>query len=197
MVLKDYGPKGAASGQEIVPVDPDQIDWSYLRFRYESDPAFRIADIARAVGQDRSAISKRVKREKWTRVGFSKSDEVAVRQQAHDRADEKAEANPMPLQAIDHGPSPVAVKSAVEMRADMLDRHRREWNLPRNHIYSAMNEAKTNPAKGFEMAKMAKITAEAFSIIHQNERKAWNIDNDKRIVVEFTQGDQIDEWTEV
>jgi hypothetical protein len=63
-----------------------------------------------------------------------------------------------------------AEQTAVEMRAQVLDRHRKEWNAPRKISYEAVTE------RNFEKAKLAKITAETLKLVQDGERKAWGID---------------------
>lgn len=63
-----------------------------------------------------------------------------------------------------------AEQTAVELRAQVLDRHRKEWNAPRKISYEAVTE------RNFEKAKLAKITAETLKLVQDGERKAWGID---------------------
>lgn len=64
-----------------------------------------------------------------------------------------------------------ADETAVELRAKVLERHRKEWNAPRTISYEAIKE------KNFDRMKQAKITAETLKIIQDGERKAWGIDS--------------------
>lgn len=64
-----------------------------------------------------------------------------------------------------------AEETAVQLRAGVLNRHRKEWNVPR----ALINEAVT--ARSFDKAKLAKITAEALKLVQDGERKAWGIDS--------------------
>jgi hypothetical protein len=73
-------------------------------------------------------------------------------------------------------PLPMSKHAAIEARATVLDRHRRELNLPRQRIYAALNEG------DFNKAKLAKISAETLSIVQAAERKAWGLDGDPTIV---------------
>jgi|GEM_PF-944284 hypothetical protein len=59
---------------------------------------------------------------------------------------------------------------ATELRAKVLDRHRKEWNAPRTISYEAIKE------RSFDKAKLAKITSETLKLIQDGERKAWGID---------------------
>lgn len=77
----------------------------------------------------------------------------------------------------------VAVDLAVDVRAQVLDRHRKEWAAPRNIAYQAIKEA-TGPGadvgKAFERAKLAKITSETLTLIQAGECKAFGITADAR-----------------
>ncbi len=63
-----------------------------------------------------------------------------------------------------------AVEVAVDLRAQVIDRHRKEWRI----IDMLLGEhVKT---RDFDKAKLTKITAEALAIKQLNERKAWGLD---------------------
>lgn len=64
-----------------------------------------------------------------------------------------------------------AEQTAVELRAKVLDRHRKEWDAPRKLSYEAIKD------RNFDRAKLAKITAETLKLIQDGERRAWNIDS--------------------
>ena len=71
-------------------------------------------------------------------------------------------------------------RMSPDQRAQVLDRHRREWAAPRKLSYEAVQ------SRDFEKAKLAKITAETLQIIQANERKAWGIeqgDGDSNVFV--------------
>ena len=70
----------------------------------------------------------------------------------------------------------VAEGHAVRVRAEVLDRHRKEWSAPRKIAYEAMQEgAKGDVAGAFERAKLAKITAETLTLIQAGECRAFGI----------------------
>ena len=64
----------------------------------------------------------------------------------------------------------VAVDQAVTLRAQIIDRHRREWSAPRKLAYEAIQK------RDFELAKLAKISSETLRNIQDGERKAWGIE---------------------
>ena len=58
---------------------------------------------------------------------------------------------------------------AVDVRAQVIDRHRKEWAAPRKIAYEAIQRA------DFERAKLAKITAETLTLIQSGECRAFGI----------------------
>lgn len=82
-----------------------------------------------------------------------------------------------------------AVEVAVDLRAQVIDRHRKEWKI----IEMLLGEHVK--ARDFDKAKLTKITAEAIKIKQEGERKAWGIEvagDEKPPVVSSTGAD---EWT--
>lgn len=70
---------------------------------------------------------------------------------------------------------------AVDVRAQVLDRHRKEWAAPRKIAYSALQKgSQGNVAEAFEMAKLAKISSETLSLIQTGECRAYGISPESR-----------------
>lgn len=63
----------------------------------------------------------------------------------------------------------LATEFAVDVRAQVLDRHRKEWAAPRKIIYDAIK------AGDFEKAKLAKISSETLTLIQGGECRAYGI----------------------
>lgn len=63
---------------------------------------------------------------------------------------------------------------AVDIRAAVLDRHRKEWAAPRKIAYEAMTKG------DFDRAKLAKISAETLSLIQTGECRAYGLDHGAR-----------------
>ncbi|MBP6801673.1 MAG: hypothetical protein KA128_11105 [Zoogloea sp.] len=75
----------------------------------------------------------------------------------------------------------VSVQHAVDIRAGVLDRHRKEWSAPRKLAYDAIqlsNQGKQTDA--FERAKLAKITAETLQIVQVGECRAFGLNEAAR-----------------
>lgn len=154
--------------------------WAKFRALWEADPTMSQGELAKLAGVSQQAIQKRIKREGWQKV----SDQGDLARRAYDKADREAlrkgEVAPVPQQAQpgdhpDASPpaSGVAAATAVELRAKVIERHRKEWDGARNNIYKAIQNS------DFEKAKLGKITAEALKIIQDGERKAWGLDKDE------------------
>lgn len=170
-----------------------KIDWERARTLWEADPKLSQGGLARLIGVSRVAVTKRANSEGWKKVSEQKAAAKVVQQRSYDRADERtadmaAEPAPPALEAPAEGdhpyaaPSPVTMDTAVEMRAKILERHRREWDGARNKIYKAIQAESTDPKGAFEKAKLGKITAEALQIIQNGERKAWGLDTEEKTV---------------
>lgn len=75
----------------------------------------------------------------------------------------------------------VGQEFAVDVRAEVLSRHRKEWSAPRKVAYEALQQAqKGDIAGGFERAKLAKITAETLTLVQVGECRAYGINHDAR-----------------
>lgn len=68
----------------------------------------------------------------------------------------------------------VATEFAVDVRAQVLDRHRKEWAAPRKIAYDAIHRG------DFERAKLAKISAETLTLIQAGECRAYGIKPDDK-----------------
>lgn len=71
----------------------------------------------------------------------------------------------------------VAVDLQVDVRAQVIDRHRKEWAAPRKIAYDAIQQAQVQKdvAGAFERAKLAKITSETLTLIQAGECRAFGI----------------------
>lgn len=76
--------------------------------------------------------------------------------------------------AADEAAREVAVDFAVDVRAQVLDRHRKEWAAPRKIAYEAIQRS------DFERAKLAKISAETLTLIQAGECRAYGIKPDDK-----------------
>lgn len=168
--------------------------WADLRSQWEASPKQGLAWLVRKEGGPwdvtEEAVRMRRKAEGWTKRGALGS----VIEKAHlladaGRAPHDPELGDTQLGPHDSGASSdgadgsteaelgsteKAEKSAVELRAELIERHRTEWRAARSLLYRSMRIGKT--ATGFDAAKFSKISAETLSIIQAGERKAWGLD---------------------
>ena len=68
----------------------------------------------------------------------------------------------------------LAVQEAVNVRANVLDRHRKEWGAPRKLIYEAVQK------RDLELAKLAKIAGETLQIVQAGECRSYGLDHASR-----------------
>lgn len=129
-------------------------------------------DVAKLAGVSQPAVLKRMRREGWAKV----ADQSDLARRAYDRADGESigvASDIEPQHPASTGPvAGVIVETAVQLRAKVIDRHRKEWDGARNFIYKAIQN------QDFDKAKLGKITAEALKIVQDGERKAWGLDKD-------------------
>ena len=156
--------------------------WQSCRELWEAKPTMTYANVADILGCTKQAVNERARREGWTRptdvVGLSRrattiADQKEVRRIKRVRevaaeAEAKGVVPPEPPVAIEN--SPIEAGTAVAMRANVLTRHRKEWDGARNLVYQAINKADD------AAARRGKIIADTLAIIQAGERKAWQLD---------------------
>lgn len=116
------------------------------------------ATIARAIGVDRSLVSRKAKRENWS--GSQREALARVAELAREKA----------VIADDDIELDEAIETAAEAGANIIRTHQNEWREHR----AVFN---TETIKGdFERGKQAKISAEMLGIRQRHERQAWGLD---------------------
>jgi hypothetical protein len=162
-------------------------EWAQARAVWEADPKVNFVHIAAEFGVTKQAVALRSKKDGWQK----KADMPHIVREAHRAADAKS-VPPKPIgkkaadaaekPKIERAPPPMlpspqdraeAVTRAVDHRAELLSRHRNEWEDVRALVNEAIIE------NDFDKAKLGKITSEATKIIQDGERKAWGIDQDQ------------------
>jgi hypothetical protein len=154
------------------------------RALFEGQPGATIDTVAAAVGVDHKLIRSWKAEGKWV---------VATRPAAGLSARAGELANKFKVRMSELGKSlsdevaaaeasrEVAQEFATDVRAEVLDRHRKEWAAPRKVAYEALQQAgKGDIAGGFERAKLAKITAETLTLVQVGECRAYGIGHDAR-----------------
>jgi hypothetical protein len=132
------------------------IDWEAIRAEYETGAS--AASLAHKYGCSHTAINNKVKSQGWCR-----DVEDAIRRKVSEK-----------VSGIVSGCNPKkkaeAMDAEASRRADVVQRHRDEWEEHKDIVDTAIG------TKDFEAAKLAKITAETLKIRQEAERKAWAID---------------------
>lgn len=151
--------------------------WANARVLWEADPTLTHSGIADMVSVSKQAVQQRAKKEGWKKLS-SQSD---LARRAYEKADQSAvESNAVIARAaaVVEGDEPLPSVSsviegkAVDLKAKVLDRHRREVDGIRTHLYRAMQNS------DHEKAKLAKTSAEAMKIVQELERKSWGFEKD-------------------
>lgn len=133
-----------------------KIDWEVIRAEYETGATQ--SELSRRHGVSRTAIQKHIEAEGWTQD----VEPALQRKVAEKVAGVVAGCNPQKkAEALD---------AEASRRADVVQRHRDEWEEHKQIVDKAVG------ARDFEAAKLAKITAETLKIRQEAERKAWSID---------------------
>jgi hypothetical protein len=146
-------------------------DWQAIRAQYEAGgEAGTCRALARRHGLSHTAIAKRARAEGWTQ------DLEPAIQRKVTAAVAGAVSAGHPQKAAE------AIDAEAARRAEVLKRHREEWNGARERLYSGLRahkEAASRDAKvlAFEDLKAAKISAETLQIMQAAERKAWRLDD--------------------
>lgn len=132
------------------------IDWATIRAEYEAGTSQ--SELSRKFSVSRKAIQKHIESEGWTQ-----DLEPAIQRKV-------AEKVAGVVAGCDPKKKAIAIDAEASRRADVTNRHRDEWDEHKNLADEAIG------MKDFEIAKLAKITAEMLKIRQEGERKAWGLD---------------------
>jgi hypothetical protein len=182
---------------------PEQ--WQAIRVAWEYDadePTYELA-AARAASKyqfkapRKQTVHERSKKDAWQRKGSLQGATVAAQRRADSMAKDPGPPQPggmsdpvsSPADAVGASraetpaanASPViqalaAREDAVEKRAQVLDRHRRDWTNVAIVRNEALSIRITDPVRCSERLRQAKLAAEITAIQHAGERKAWGME---------------------
>ena len=176
---------------------PDQ--WAEVRSAWETSPTQGLTWLTKAAGGHWDVTEEPIRKRRAVE-GWAKPATMVVVQRAHAAADTHStvrmtadrngpildanvgdnvggsETKRPDLKALHCGPQPSAgaEQVAVDLRSELLDRHRKEWGEVRRLFCRSLKEAEN--ARGFEVAKFAKISAETVELIQRGETRAWGLD---------------------
>lgn len=162
------------------------IPWDKVREAWESEPGATYSSVATLFNVSKQRVGKKAKEGKgWKKIN---DKGPGFKQRVNTKADETAatavgEVLPPQNESAPLGvPSPASIDAGITARAQVIDRHRREWQIPRNRLYAAMQEI-TDRVKAFAMMKEAKIMSETLLNIHKGERVSWGLDGEPTLIV--------------
>ncbi len=140
------------------------------RALWEGDPSATHAEVAKELGLRATTLNSWSKKYGWAK---RKQD---MSERAHAVADtytsKLSELGPeITTEQQQQAEADAAEETAANLRAQVLERHRKEWNVPRVLVGEAVKD------RNFDKAKLAKITSETLKIVQDAERKAWGIDS--------------------
>ncbi|MFJ1253838.1 hypothetical protein [Cupriavidus sp. CuC1] len=169
--------------------------WVLARARWEAEPLATFSDVAVWLGISKQGVQKHARLHGWRKRldmptlaarAHLKADEQTVGTMGQDADGSQTEAP----QVVAPGPvfpglsrpaipadvtlaqaRKIAGDAAVDERAELLTRHRREWGAVRNLAYAAIK------SKDLIQARTAKTIAEAVKTIQDGERKSWGLDS--------------------
>lgn len=151
---------------------PDDVK-DAARIIYESNPTLTLKDVADEIGAAHQTVKQ------WSAAdgGWGRNDTIPI------EASKKARAlvNEYRASLAEYGPDlsnddrekvrlDLTLEKAVDLRVEVLERHRKEWVGPRSLAYEAMKK------RDMDLAGLAKKLAETLKITQEGERKAWQID---------------------
>lgn len=136
--------------------------WEIARRKWEASPEMTFTSLAQELGVTKQAVRIQARNNEWrkiaaseelTRLAVNKADAIsATREEPLTEEEEKLKTD------------------AVDKRAEVLARHRREWDGARKRIYMAVKSGDDKEAK------LGKLIAEALAVVQAGERKAWQLD---------------------
>jgi hypothetical protein len=157
---------------------PSPDAWADARRRWESDPKENFETIGQLLGVSRVAASKKAAKEGWERVqnmrqivekAQRKADVKQAKKVAAKVSEGKTETKKVSAETL----KAETVEGAVDIRANVLEQHRGDWQGHRELF----------PLEGiradFETGKKAKISAEMLMIRQKGERAAYGLDMDE------------------
>lgn len=179
----------------MAEVRKEAQQWVLARARWEAEPQMTFSDVAVLLGISKQAVAKHAQRFGWRQrldmptliaKAHAKADKETVRTMERDADTSHAETPQVvapgpifaglsrPIIPADASPEEahqITSAAAIDARAELLTRHRREWGAVRNLAYTAIK------SKDLMEARTAKTVAEAVKTLQDGERKAWGLDS--------------------
>lgn len=153
---------------------------AYARTLYEGTHGMTMAELAVMTGLPKRTLMIHARDGEWRKLLETKSggSTEAAKEAAKFFAGERAEraGETAAAEETSNENSDLLTAPRPTDNDALLARHQKEWDVPRTLSAQAMRMANTDPMKAFERAKLAKITSENLTLVHNGERKAYGID---------------------
>lgn len=137
---------------------------------WESSPKSTLKVVAEQLSLPEKTVRGWMRKYGWRRVQSKDLPELAQKAADTYKQNLSTLGPEITLEQRDEAASKAIEVTAGEMRAAVIDRHRKEWGSARKLSYEAMQK------RDFNLAKLAKISAETLLLVQSGERKAWGLD---------------------
>jgi hypothetical protein len=159
------------------PPEPPREKLIEARKQYEGKPYTTDESVAAEVGVPPYWVRRWRREGRWAKAGRAVPGLIGMAVAAADNVKVRMSELGKPLDdevAAQEAAREAATEFAVDVRANVLERHRKEWAAPRKIAYEAVQRG------DFERAKLAKITAETLTLIQGGECRAYGINHEAR-----------------
>lgn len=145
--------------------------WARARIEWEADPRATYESVARGLGVSRVAVTKHALKHGWERVQSLASIAAAAQRKADAKvAPQLSGGDKVAAEVAQEAAKRLSAEAAVDVRADVIDRHRSDWAEHRRLFTLGAIAA------DFELGKSAKISAEMLQIRQRGEQAAYGLD---------------------
>lgn len=137
--------------------------WAAARIKWEADPTLTFVTLGKELGLSDEGVRKRCKAEQWER----RPDLRTLADLAHARSDAREVGAKVGAKV--GSPTSKSRDAAVDIRADVIDRHKADWAEHRQHFTIGAI------AKNFDLGKSAKISSEMLLNRQKGECDAYGL----------------------
>jgi len=108
--------------------------WAAIRIEWEGEPTATFSQLADKYGIDKAQVGRVAKRDGWTKIGQLANINEAAQRKADARCDSEGNSTQPKLNRQE-----IATRDeSIDVRADVLERHRREWAELENYRKTAL-----------------------------------------------------------
>lgn len=169
--------------------DGFEIRIKAARVLYQGTHGITMEELSERTGIPKRTLTMYKRDEGWrkelsTKTGQSTPEAIEAGKMFETQQFERQEAT----EVAEHTPETSVLTEPLPSETDeIIDRHKREWSVPRAMSAEAVRIRNSDPMRAFQAMKAAKITAECLTLVQAGERKAHGIDKpagDHTIVLE-------------